>query len=70
MPVTPQPAVWGENDSDRLDQPTDHVSHSHSPAYVSMDASGYITGLIAPNGTQVMQFVDVGGSDIGTTIGV
>lgn len=45
----PLPAAYfdGENDADRLDQPTDHAT---IPAQYATDSSGNVTGLVGPAG--------------------
>ena len=41
-----------------------------SPAAFATDASGNVTGLVGPDGSLIMQFIDVGGSAAGTTVEV
>lgn len=45
-------------------------SELNTPAYYATDASGNVTGLVGPDGSLIMQFVDVGGEASGATVEV
>lgn len=45
-------------------------SELNTPAYFATDASGSVTGLVGPDSSLIMQFIDVGGEASGATVEV
>lgn len=66
---TIRPALLGIKDDGSVDILADDQGEPIAPTWAK-DASGNVTGLVGPDGTLMMQFVDVGGSAVGTTVEV